>query len=163
MKIEEFKKLLLEGVVEFTYLKRKADGSTETRPARGTMKPDLLPKSEPIVAKFKCRDIVWDFDNWGEGEGEEGDPPKLPKTVKVSVTQADIDKWGADAMDEVVIEQLEKRFGRCVKEFDYYDIDMNYDEKPRETPDGNVFYFDLDKNGFRSFKFENLIQDKETK
>ena len=160
MDIKEFKKMLLEGVVNFTYLKRKADGSTETRPARGTMKPDLLPKSEPIVAKFQCRDIVWDFDNWGEDEGEEGDPPKLRRNVKVALTQADIDR--AETLDDAVIEKLEQKYGRCVKELDYYEIEKA-DETERETPDGNVFYFDLDKNGFRSFKFENLIQDKETK
>lgn len=160
MKIEEFKKMLLEGVVNFTYFKRKADGSTETRPARGTMKPDLLPKSEPIVAKFQCRDIVWDFDNWGEGEGEEGEPPKLRRNVKVALTQADIDR--AETLDDAVIAKLEQRYRRCVKELDYYEIEKT-DEAERETPDGNVFYFDLDKNGFRSFKFENLIQDKETK
>ena len=160
MDIKEFKKMLLEGVVNFTYLKRKADGSTETRPARGTMKPDLLPKSEPIVAKFQCRDIVWDFDNWGEGEGEEGDPPKLRRNVKVALTQADIDR--AETLDDAVVEKLEQKYKRCVKELDYYEIEK-VDETERETPDGNVFYFDLDKNGFRSFKFENLIQDKETK
>lgn len=152
--IKKFHEALRKGEVKFTYIKK--DGTK--RPARGTICEALLPKVEPIVAKFHVKNIVWDFDNWGEGEGEEGDPPRLRKTCKICVTQSDIDKFGADAMDDVVIEALERKFKFAVKNFEYYPIDMEYDEPKRKLPAGSVFYFDLDKNEFRSFNESQLFE-----
>ena len=86
MNSKEFKKLLFEGAVCFSF--KKNDGTV--REAKGTMCPSLLPKVEPTAAKFHVKNIEWDFDNWGEGEGEEGDPPRLRKTCKISVTHRQV-------------------------------------------------------------------------
>jgi len=149
MDIKEFKRMLLEGVVTFKYRKVRADGSVEERPARGTLKPDLLPKSDPIVAKFKVTDIVW---------AQSKDAPKT-KRCTICLTQNDIDKWGGTAMeDDIIRDAIELKFQFAVEEFSYWPVDIAYENK-RKTPEGNVFYFDLDKNEYRSFKFANLIED----
>ena len=153
MNSKEFKKLLFEGAVCFSF--KKNDGTV--REAKGTMCPSLLPKVEPTAAKFHVKNIEWDFDNWGEGEGEEGDPPRLRKTCKISVTQSDIDKFGADAMDEVVIEALERKFKFAVKNFEYCPIDMEYDEPKRKLPAGSILFYDLERGGYRSLREDGLL------
>jgi len=145
-KATDFKHALFEGKVEFDYA--KADGTV--RHAVGTMNEALLPKVEPIVAKFHVTDIKWAPRYNGKLVTK-----KLPKKCKICVTQPEIDEFGADAMDDVIIKALEKKYGAYVIEFEYYDSD-EYDEEPRKMPEGSVFYFDLDKNGFRSFKLANL-------
>ena len=142
-----FKHALFEGMVEFDYDKvDKATGERTLRHAHGTMNEALLPKVEPIVAKFDV-----EVDKWAESENT----PKRRK-FKVSVTQPEIDEWGADAMDNVVEDAILKKMGCAAEEFSYWPIDMEYDETPRKMPDDSVFYYDLDKKGFRSFKLANL-------
>ena len=152
MNAKEFKKMLFEGAVRFSF--KKTDGTIEKNRV-GTMCSTLLPKSEPIVAKYLVTDIEWDFDNWGEG-GETGKPPRLRKRCKVSLTQADIDKWGADAMDNVIEEALEKRTGFAVKNFEYYEIDMAYEDK-KKMPAGSILFYDLERGGFRSLCEDGLL------
>lgn len=139
-----FKHALFEGKVEFDY--GKADGTV--RHAVGTMNEALLPKIEPIVAKFDV-----EVDKWAASENM----PKRRK-FKVSVTQPEIDEWGADAMDNVVEDAILKKMGCAAEEFSYWPIDMESydDETPHKMPDDSVFYYDLDKKGFRSFKLANL-------
>lgn len=142
-----FKHALFEGKVEFDYVKN--DGTL--RHAVGTMNEAFLPKVEPIVAKFHVTDL-----KWGDHYNGELVTKKLPKNCKVCVTQSEIDEFGADAMDEVVIKALEKKFGAYVTEFEYYEIDVPYDEPERKLPDGSVFYYDIDKQAYRSFKIAQL-------
>ena len=142
-----FKHALFEGKVEFDYDKvDKSTGKRTPRHAHGTMNEALIPKAEPIVAKFDV-----EVDTWAES----GNTPKRRK-FKVCVTQPEIDEWGEDAMDDVVRAAIEKKFCHDVEEFSYWPIDMAYDETPRKMPDDSVFYYDLDKKGFRSFKLANL-------
>lgn len=91
--IKEFKSALFAGPVEFTYT--KVNG--ETRNARGTMKPDLLP---------------------------------LPKIVE--------EKPAGEQESEIKAD--EKKI-----------------IKKRSLPADSVLYFDLEANGFRSFKIGNLV------
>lgn len=138
-----FKHALFEGKVEFDY--GKADGTV--RHAVGTMNEALLPKAEPIVAKFKVSDIVW---------AQSKDAPKT-KRCTICLTQHDIDMWGEDAnMDDIVCDAIELKFQSAVKEFSYLPVDIDNDETPRKMPDDSVFYYDLEKKGFRSFKLANL-------
>ena len=142
-----FKHALFEGKVEFDYDKvDKATGERTLRHAIGTMNEALLPKVEPIVAKFSV-----EVDKWAESENT----PKRRK-FKIGVTQPEIDEWGADAMDNVVEDAILKKMGCAAEEFSYWPIDMEYDETPRKMPDDSVFYYDLEKKGFRSFKLANL-------
>ena len=142
-----FKHALFEGKVEFDYDKvDKTTGERTLRHAIGTMNEALLPKVEPVVAKFSV-----EVDKWAESENM----PKRRK-FKIGVTQPEIDEWGADAMDNVVEAAILKKTGCAAEEFSYWPIDMDHDEKPREMPDDSVFYYDFEKQGFRSFKLANL-------
>ena len=152
MTIDEFKMKLRAGEVKFAYT--KGDGTGPARPARGTLCEALIPKSEPIAAKFRCTNIVWDL------EGAEDLKRKPRRNCVVALTQRELDAFEDE--DEAVCEALTNKFKLCVKEFEYCKIE-SCDESEREVPDSNVFYYDLDKGGFRSFKFSNLIQDKESK
>ena len=150
---KEFKKMLFEGAVRFSFVKR--DGTVEEN-RTGTMCATLLPKTEPIVARYLVKNIVWDFDNWGEG-GEKGRPPRLRKSCIVCLTQADIDKWGADAMDNVIEEALEKKRGFAVKNFEYYELDEYDEEETRKLPVGSILFYDLERGGFRSLREDGLL------
>ena len=142
MDAKELKSKLHEGEVEFTY--RKKDGSE--RKARGTLCEKLMPKVDPIVAWFSVK-----VDEWAQSENM----PKRTK-FKVGVTQKEIDEWGSDAMDNVVQEAIEKKFCHKVEEFSYWPLD-DYDKEPKKLPEGTIFYYDLDKGGFRSFNEDQLI------
>lgn len=145
--IAGFKRALFEGKVEFNYDKvDKSTGERTLRHAIGTMNEALLPKTEPVVAKFSV-----EVDKWAESE----DTPKRRK-FKVSVTQPEIDEWGEDAMDNVVEAAILKKMGCAAEEFSYWPIDMDYDEKPRKMPDDSMLYYDLEKSGMRSLKLEHL-------
>ena len=141
--ITKFREALRKSEVKFTYTKK--DGTE--RLARGTICEELLPKVEPIVAKFHVVDMKWD--------------PKggcvYPHKCKVCVTQKQIDEWGVDAMDNVVESAITAKFGATPIEFEYYKIDIPYDKPERKLPEGSVFYYDLDKQGYRSFNESQLV------
>jgi len=139
--ITKFRDALRKGEVKFTYTKK--DGTE--RPARGTICEALLPKVEPIVAKFHVVYVEW----------ENGAPH--PRKFKIGVTQSEIDEWGADAMDNVVEDAIRRKFNAEPLSFEYYEIDMEYDEEPHKLPAGSVFYYDLDKKGYRSFNESQLV------
>ena len=135
--ITKFREALRKGEVKFTYTKK--DGTK--RPARGTICESLLPKSEP-VRKFDCSDIVW---------ANPGDI-KLPKRATVCIAESSCND--EDGLDDVVLEALEERFGYVVESF-------NYEEKQigeKKLPEGSVFYYDLDKQGYRSFNESQLVE-----
>ena len=142
MNAKELKSKLHEGEVEFTY--RKKDGSE--RKARGTLCEKLMPKVDPIVARFSVK-----VDEWAQSENM----PKRKK-FKVGVTQKEIDELGEDAMDNVVQAAIEKKFCHKVEEFSYWPLE-DHDEEPKKLPEGTIFYYDLDKGGFRSFNEDQLI------
>ena len=137
-----FKHALFEGKVEFDYVKK--DGTL--RHAVGTMNEALLPKIEPIVAKYHVTDMKWQ--------------PKggcvYPRKCKVCLTQVDIDNYGADAMYDNVKAVLERKFGIAPIDFEIWEIDIPYDEPERKLPADSVFYFDIDKKAYRSFKLAQL-------
>ena len=141
----EFKYALYEGKVEFDYV--KTDGTI--RHAIGTMNNELFPKVESPAIKFNV-----EVSKWADADFK----PKRNK-FKISVTQSEIDAFGIDAMDNVVKTAIKKKFGHGVEEFNYKQIDQA-NEKPHYLPEDSVFYYDFDKQGFRSFKIAKLKEWK---
>jgi len=135
--VADLKKRLFEGIVEFTY--EKGDGTV--RPARGTMKVDLLPKTEP-GKKFKLWDIV-------SSEGK-----KVPKRMTLFIPDSKLSEFENEP--DAVSAALDEALGF---EFNGSYIYFEADEK-KKMPDGSVFYYDLDKNEFRSFKTDRLVEVK---
>ena len=142
-KAKEFKHLLFEGPVKFSFTKQ--DGTI--REAVGTMNEALLPKTEPIVAKFGV-----EVDTWAESENT----PKRHK-FKVGLTQAEIDKFGANEMGNVIEAAILKKTGCTAKTFSYWQIDIGYDDTPRKMPAGSVLFYDLERKGYRSCKLDTII------
>lgn len=143
MDAKELKAKLHEGEVEFTY--RKKDGSE--RKARGTLCEKLMPKAVP-VRKFKCTSIKWDT------EDVEGEIPELPSRMTVNILAADLEGLPEDEVSVVVCDELTEAKGFLVKSYSYEELDT----KPaKKLPDGTIFYYDLDKGGFRSFNEDQLI------
>lgn len=145
MNVKELKEKLREGEVTFKY--RKTNG--EIRPARGTMCEALLPKAEP-VRKFKCTHIVWDT------EDVEGEIPKLPSRETLTIPVVELDGMDPGEVDEYICDMLTEKHNFLIKELA---VDEVLDKPAKKMPEGSVFYFDLDKNEYRSFKAENLIED----
>lgn len=135
--ITKFREALRNGKVTFTYIKK--DGTK--RHATGTIKSDLLPESKP-VRKFDCYDIVW------------ANPSdiKLPKRATVAVAESScVDE---EYLDDVILEALEDRFGYVIKEFCFEEKEVG----AKKLPEGSIFYFDLDKKGYRSFNESQLVE-----
>lgn len=134
--IKKFREALRDGEVKFTYVKKNG----EKRQARGTMKSDLLPKVEP-GKKFKLVDI----------ESSEG--KKVPKRMTLFIPDSKLSKF--DHASGAVSQALEEALGF---EFNGSYVYFEVDETPRKMPDDSVFYYDLDKKGFRSFNESQLTE-----
>lgn len=142
--IAGFKRALFEGKVEFEY--EKAGG--KPRPAVGTLNDDLIPKTEPPAAKFQCTGIVW--------------IPKggcvLPRKGRVTATKTELDAAGADGLDKLVGDLLEKKYGAEVREFEYFVVEEKDkgSKEPRKMPEGQMLYYDFGKAAMRSLKLDTL-------
>ncbi len=135
-----FKHALFEGKVEFDYVKN--DGTV--RHANGTMNEALLPKSEPMVA-FKCTEITWYTDEpW-------------PKRKTIYLPKAKVDGLEEKELEDLIANTIPDvcGCGFVVKSFLYEPLEKS-DKSPKKLPDGSVFYYDLDKKAYRSFKLANL-------
>jgi hypothetical protein len=135
--IKKFREALHLGEVNFTYLKKNG----EKRVARGTIKSDLLPKVEP-GKKFKLTDI----------ESSEG--KKVPKRMTLFIPDSKLSEveHESDAVSRALCEALGFEFNGS---YIYFEAD----EKPaRKLAPETVFYFDLDKNEFRSFNESQLLE-----
>lgn len=137
-----FKHALFEGKVEFDYV--KTDGSI--RHAIGTMNEALLPKVEPSAA-FKCTKIEWDTDDTDV---------KLPKRITVRIPFSEFTDMDDEEVEERIGEDLVKMSGVRVKSFIYEYEPITKDKPKKSFPDDSVFYYDLDKKAYRSFKLANL-------
>lgn len=138
MDIKEFKRLLFEGAVKFTF--KKNDGTV--RNAKGTMNESLLPNAEPAAKKFKVYDI-----EWGD------DTVKRRRACKIGVLQEDVDKFGDDEQG-LVEAALAKKFGAKPASFKH---ELITEEEGRKMPPGHILFYDLERGGFRSLREETLI------
>ena len=138
MDAKELKSKLHEGEVEFTY--RKKDGSL--RRAVGTLCEKLLPK-KTLMDTYKITCIQWDASE------TDIDKYKLPHRCRVKIF-ADTPE---DDVEGELSEALTKNYGFCHIGFVYSKLD----KKQKKLPEGTIFYYDLDKGGFRSFNEDQLI------
>ena len=138
--ITEFKNKLREGEVTFKY--RKTNG--DIREARGTLNEKLIPEQP----KFETYKLVMDWDTDDLEEGAVLPSNKL--TVKIPAGYTN------DAEIEHAIEvALDETIDFCYYAFTYEKVER----KPKKLNENQVLYFDLNSNGYRSFKFENLISE----
>ena len=142
MDIKQFKEMLFKGEVKFVYT--KSDGSTRT--ARGTLCESLTPKDE-ATRKFKLTDIEWVKTNlFSDGD-------KLPTSMTIKIAESFIADHSADApMYNIIENALLEQFNRLVDDFKFEEV------QPKKLAEGTIFYYDLDKGGYRSFKADRLIE-----
>ena len=146
MDAKELKSKLHEGEVEFTY--RKKDGSE--RKARGTLCEKLMPKAVP-VRKFRCTNIKWVKCGTENAEDVTLSPAAQ---MTVNIPTDDLEGLFADEVMDVICDKLNEATDFLVASFDYKELDT----KPaKKLPEGTIFYYDLDKGGFRSFNEDQLI------
>ena len=138
MDAKELKSKLHEGEVEFTY--RKKDGSI--RRAVGTLCEKLLPKTTPMDT-YEITCIEWDASE------TDIDEHKLPQHCRVKIF-ADTPE---DDVEGELSEALTENYGFCHNGFAYSKLE----KKQKKLPEGTIFYYDLDKGGFRSFNEDQLI------
>ena len=138
MDAKELKSKLHEGEVEFTY--RKKDGSI--RRAVGTLCEKLLPKTTPMDT-YEITCIEWDASE------TDIDEHKLPQHCRVKIF-ADTPE---DDVEGELSEALIENYGFCHNGFAYSKLE----KKQKKLPEGTIFYYDLDKGGFRSFNEDQLI------
>ena len=134
-KLNEFKRLLFEGPVKFSFTKK--DGTI--REALGTMNRTLVPKTESFKC-YICTDIQWDAD-----DDEKAD---LPEIVRIKEVPADLE---GDELEEFLADQLSRHWKFCVKSFAFED------RAKKSMPADSVLFYDLERGGFRSCKFSSVI------
>ena len=138
MDAKELKSKLHEGEVEFTY--RKKDGSE--RKARGTLCEKLLPK-KTLMDTYEITCIQWDASE------TDIDEHKLPQRCRVKIF--------ADTAEDDIVGELSEAL---TEEYGFYHDGFGYsklEKKQKKLPEGTIFYYDLDKGGFRSFNEDQLI------
>lgn len=147
--IAKFRKALRESDVTFSY--KKKDGTV--RGAHGTLCARFLPAQPVETVKFKCTDIDWDIYDEELTAEEQRD---LPSSVTVTLTKAEYDEVAdnEDALEEKLARELSNIVFCSVNSFCYERVEKR---APKKLPEGTVFYYDLDKKGYRSFNESQLI------
>ena len=132
-----FKHALFEGKVEFDYIKN--DGTL--RHAVGTLCEKLLPKTTPMDT-YEITCIEWDASE------TDIDEYTLPQRCRVKIF-ADTPE---DEIECVLSEALTEDYGFCHNGFAYSKLEKTQ----KKLPEGSIFYYDIDKQAYRSFKIANL-------
>ena len=135
-----FKHALFEGKVEFDYVKN--DGTL--RHAVGTLCEKLLPKTTPMDT-YEITFIKWDLDL---DDLEKNGAVNLPVRCKVKIF-ADTPE---DEIENELSEALTETYGFCHNGFEYSKLE----KKQKKLPEGTIFYYDIDKQAYRSFKIAKL-------
>ena len=131
---------LKNGEVKFTYAKK--DGTI--RQAVGTLCEKLLPKETPMDT-YELTFIKWDLDL---DDLEKNDAVNLPVRCKVKIF-ADTPE---DEIENELSEALTETYGFCHNGFEYSKLE----KKQKKLPEGTIFYYDIDKQAYRSFKIAKL-------
>ena len=132
-----FKHALFEGKVEFDYIKN--DGTL--RHAVGTLCEKLLPKTTPMDT-YEITCIEWDASE------TDIDEYKLPQRCRVKIF-ADTPE---DEIECALSEALTEDYGFCHNGFAYSKLEKTQ----KKLPEGSIFYYDIDKQAYRSFKIAKL-------
>lgn len=145
--VAKLKAELRAGEATFIYIKK--DG--QPRPARGTLCEALMPKKVP-TRKFKIANIVWDT---LEEEAKGQTIPKLFTHKTLHIPIAELEGKDPGEVDEIICEKLTELGKFTVLSLDILE---DGDDKPaKELPDTTIFYYDLDKQAFRSFDETQLV------
>ena len=137
--ITKFRKALKNGEVKFSYTKK--DGSL--RRAVGTLCEKLLPK-ETSMDTYDITCIEWDASE------TDIDEYKLPQRCRVKIF-ADTPE---DEIEGELSETLTEDYGFCNNGFAYSKLE----KKHKKLKEGTVFYYDTEKNGYRSFNESQLVE-----
>ena len=137
--IAKFREALKNGEVKFSYTKK--DGSL--RRAVGTLCKKLLPK-ETSMDTYDITCIEWDASE------TDIDEYKLPQRCRVKIF-ADTPE---DEIEGELSEALTEDYGFCNNGFAYSKIE----KKHKKLKEGTVFYYDTEKNGYRSFNESQLVE-----
>ena len=137
--IAKFREALKNGEVKFSYTKK--DGSL--RRAVGTLCEKLLPK-ETSMDTYDITCIEWDASE------TDIDEYKLPQRCRVKIF-ADTPK---DEIECELSEALTEDYGFCNNGFAYSKLE----KKHKKLKEGTVFYYDCEKNGYRSFNESQLVE-----
>lgn len=137
--IIKFREALKNGEVKFTYTKK--DGSM--RRAVGTLCKKLLPKMTPMDT-YEITCIEWDASE------TDIDEYKLPQRCRVKIF-ADTPE---DEIEAELSEALTENYGFCHNGFSYSKLE----KKQKKLPEGMILYYDIEKNGYRSFNESQLVE-----
>ena len=137
--IIKFREALKNGEVKFSYTKK--DGSL--RRAVGTLCEKLLPK-ETSMDTYDITCIEWDASE------TDIDEYKLPQRCRVKIF-ADTPE---DEIEGELSEALTEDYGFCNNGFAYSKLE----KKHKKLKEGTIFYYDCEKNGYRSFNESQLVE-----
>lgn len=138
--IKKFREALKNGEVKFTYTKK--DGTKQN--AVGTLCEKLLPKETPMDT-YDITCIKWNASEMDIYEY------KLPRHCRVKIF---VDT-PEDKIEGKLSEALTEDYGFCCHSgFGYSKLK----KKQKKLPEGTVFYYDLEKKGYRSFNESQLVE-----
>lgn len=137
--IAKFREALKNGEVKFSYTKK--DGTV--RRAVGTLCEKLLPKTTPMDT-YEITCIEWDASE------ADIDEYKLPQRCRVKIF-ADTPE---NEIEAELGEALTENYGFCHNGFAHSKLE----KKQKKLPEGTIFYYDIEKNGYRSFNESQLVE-----
>ena len=137
--ITKFREALKNGEVKFIYTKK--DGTK--RCAVGTLCEKLIPKTTPMDT-YEITCIEWDASE------TDIDEYKLPQRCRVKIF-ADTPE---DEIEAELSEALTEDYGFCHNGFGYSKLE----KKQKKLPAGSILYYDIEKNGYRSFNESQLVE-----
>lgn len=140
--ITKFREALKNGEVLFTYTKK--DGTM--RKAVGTLCEKLLPKEIPMDT-YDITCIEWDASE------TDIDEYKLPQRCKIKIP-ADTPE---DEIEGDLSDALTEDYGFCHNGFGYSKLEKKQ-KKQKKLPEGTIFYYDVNKKGYRSFNESQLVE-----
>ena len=142
--IAKFREALKNGEVKFSYTKK--DGTK--RCAVGTLCEKLIPKETPMDT-YEITCIEWDLD----AIEKNGDVVNLPQRCRVKIF-ADTPE---DEIEAELSEALTEDYGFCHNGFAYLKLEKKQ-KKQKKLPEGTILYYDIGKNGYRSFNESQLVE-----
>lgn len=135
--IAKFREALKNGEVKFTYTKK--DGTV--RYAIGTLCEKLIPKETPMDT-YEITCIQWDHDD--------SDAEDLPIYCRIKIF--------ADTPEDEVEGQLS---AALIDQYGHDTISFGFaklQKKQKKLPVGTIFYYDFEKNEYRSFNESQLVE-----
>ena len=137
--IAKFREALKNGEVKFSYTKK--DGTK--RCAVGTLCEKLIPKETPMDT-YEITCIEWDASE------TDIDEYKLPQRCRVKIFA----NTHEDEIENELSETLTEIYDFCHNGFEYSKLE----KMQKKLPAGTILYYDIEKNGYRSFNESQLVE-----